>query len=136
MISVIIPTYNRRNTLKRAISSVLRQTYQDIEIIVVDDASTDDTYSYMVSQYGEAENIIYIRNEENVGQSAARNIGVRYARGKYVAFLDSDDEWMETKLEKQINALQNSRTEVCYSSFVWKWKNGMTGKWLLHMFRR
>src|SRR5215831_13870333 len=88
--SVIIPTYNRATCVGRAIESVLRQTFQDYELIVVDDGSTDKT-AEVVRQYGER--IVFV-SQPNRGVSAARNAGVSRAAGDWVAFLDSDDEWL------------------------------------------
>lgn len=99
-ISVIIPTYNRAKKVVRAIESVLRQTYRDYEIIVFDDGSTDNTKE--VVRAINDNRLVYISGNKNRGAGAARNEGVRYAQGKYIAFLDSDDEWLPDKLEKQI----------------------------------
>jgi len=98
LVSVIIPTFNRRHILDRAISSVLRQSHPCLEIIVVDDGSSDGTEE-LVSSYDRPE-IRYIRHETNQGQNAARNTALRAARGELVAFLDSDDEWLPEFLEK------------------------------------
>lgn len=105
LVSVIIPTYNRRHTLKRCIDSVLNQTYRNFEIIIVDDCSTDDTMEFIEAEYGDIADIdiVYVRNDENLGASASRNIGVSYASGEYIAFHDSDDEWYRDKLEKQMD---------------------------------
>ena len=102
-VSVIIPTYNRAHLIGRAIKSVLSQTYRDFEVIVVDDGSTDNTEEVLRNFKDENEKIKYIRHKENRGGSAARNTGIKNARGQYLAFLDSDDEWLPEKLEKQIN---------------------------------
>ena len=99
-VSVIIPTYNRAHVVDRAIRSVLGQTYQDFEIIVVDDGSTDNTEE-VVKSFNDFR-IRYIRHDENRGGSAARNTGIRAARGEFIAFLDSDDEWLREKLAKQM----------------------------------
>ncbi len=99
-VSVIIPTYNRANLVSRAIKSVLNQTYQDFEIIVVDDCSEDNTEE-IVKSFNDSR-IRYIKHKKNKGGSAARNTGIKRARGKYIAFLDDDDEWLPSKLEKQI----------------------------------
>ena len=97
-VSVIIPTYNRAKIVHKAIDSVLQQTYKDYEILVVDDGSTDNTKAAL-NQYGN--NIVY-RYKDNGGISSARNFGIENATGKYVALLDSDDYWLEKKLEKQM----------------------------------
>ncbi len=100
LVSVIIPTYNRAQLLPRAIQSVLDQTFKDFELFIVDDASTDETEA-AARRFNDSR-IIYLRHEENKGGSAARNTGIRASRGAYVAFLDSDDEWLPSKLEKQL----------------------------------
>jgi len=97
-ISVIIPTHNRETTIERALQSVLNQTFQAHEIIVVDDASTDET-SEILSRYDSQ--IKIIRNERNRGVSYSRNAGIQIADGDWMAFLDSDDEWAPGKLEQQ-----------------------------------
>jgi glycosyltransferase involved in cell wall biosynthesis len=103
-VSVIIPTYNRAHLLERAIRSVLNQTFQDFELIVVDDASTDET-DRLINNLGHQ--IRYIRHDKNRGASAARNTGIKHSSGDYIAFLDSDDEWLPEKLEKQIKVFEN-----------------------------
>ena len=102
-VSVIIPTYNRAHLVGRAICSVLNQTFQDFEIIVVDDGSTDNTEE-VVKSFNDPR-IRYIRHEQNRGGSAARNTGIRAARGEYIAFLDSDDEWLPEKLDTQLKTM-------------------------------
>lgn len=99
-VSVVIPTYNRASLLPRAIESVLSQTFQDFEIIIVDDASTDDTGRVVEALPGAR--VRYVRLPERGGASHARNVGIREARGEWVAFLDSDDEWLPEKLEAQL----------------------------------
>lgn len=104
-VSVIIPAYNRANYLQRAINSVLKQTLKPYEIIVVDDGSTDNTKE-VVNSFGRKVRYSY---QENRGPSAARNLGMKQAKGDYIAFLDSDDEWAETKIEKQIKLLRSNK---------------------------
>ncbi len=105
LVSVIIPTYNRRYTIKRALDSVRAQTYTNLEVIIVDDGSTDDTLSYIQKWYGDADWLTYIINDENQGAAASRNTGVRYAKGNYIAFHDSDDEWLPEKLAQQMQLI-------------------------------
>ncbi len=126
-VSVIIPTYNRASLIGRAIQSVLDQTYQDCEIIVVDDGSTDDTGAILRS-YGER--IRTIRHSRNKGAGSARNTGIRQANGRYIAFLDSDDEWLRKKLEIQMEAMRTapSVVGVVYSG-TWRVKGER--KWLI-----
>lgn len=110
-VSVIIPTYNRANLVGKAIKSVLSQTYQDFEIIVIDDGSTDNTEEVIRSF--KDKKVKYIKKyKKNKGISVARNIGIKMARGKYIALLDSDDEWLPEKLDKQSKVLQSESPEV------------------------
>lgn len=100
VVSVVIPTHNREQFVGRAIRSVLAQTYTDFELIVVDDGSTDNTAG-VVGSFKDPR-IRFVRHEQNRGVSASRNTGIRMSRGEYVAFQDSDDEWLPQKLEKQL----------------------------------
>lgn len=109
MVSVIIPTFNRADTIQRAIHSVLAQTFQDFEIIVVDDGSSDDM-SFLVDRF-KNQNIRLIKHEVNSGPSAARNTGINASTGQFIAFLDSDDEWMPGKLTRQIALLNHSQDD-------------------------
>ncbi len=123
LITVIIPTYNRAHLIERAIKSVLGQTYKEIEVFIIDDASTDNTKE-VVKQF-KSKCIHYIRLKTNKGVSNARNIGIEKAKGEYIAFLDSDDEWLPTKLEQQIKAFQNTKFKkiiviTCGFSFIRK----------------
>lgn len=109
-VSVIIPTYNRAHLIGRSIQSVLDQTYRDFEIIVVDDGSTDNTEN-VVKTFNDSR-IRHIKHKDNRGGSAARNTGIKLAKGGYIAFQDSDDEWLPTKLEKQMKAFRKTSDEV------------------------
>ena len=100
-VSVVIPTFNRAHLITCAIKSILAQTYQDFEIIVVDDGSLDETEKSI--QKCEDNRIKYIKHQKTKGPGAARNSGIDASSGDYIAFLDSDDEWLPTKLEKQVN---------------------------------
>lgn len=105
LVSVVIPTYNRINTLPTSINSVLNQTYDNLEIIVMDDGSEDGTEEYVKSIADKR--VRYIKSSVNMGPSAARNKGAELAEGEYLAFQDSDDEWMPDKLEKQMELMLN-----------------------------
>ena len=111
LISVIIPTYKRATLIARAIETVLRQTYGNVEILVVDDASPDDTVS--VVQAIPDPRIRYIRHEKNKGSSATRNTGIRAAKGELIAFIDDDDEWCEDKLEIQVKKIAMCDVVLC-----------------------
>ncbi len=110
LISVIIPTYNRAGVLSRAVKSVLDQTYDHFELIIVDDASEDDTQN-VVKSFAD-ERMKYIRHEKNKGGSAARNTGISASKGKFIGFLDDDDEWMPDKLGKQVQKFRASSEKV------------------------
>jgi glycosyltransferase involved in cell wall biosynthesis len=105
LVSVLIPTYNRAYCLARAINSALGQTYPRVEVLVVDDGSTDNTRKLVESAYGRDDRVRYLY-QPNAGVSAARNHGLRAARGDYVAFLDSDDVWLPWKLQAQVACLK------------------------------
>ena len=104
LVSVIIPTYNRADLVAQAVQSVLDQTYEHMETIVVDDGSTDNTPEAL-KKYQDKINYIYQKRSE---RSNARNIGFRHSRGNYIAFLDSDDLWLPTKIEKQVQVLNEN----------------------------
>lgn len=114
-VSVIIPAYNRASVIERAIDSVIAQTFDDLEIIVIDDGSTDNTEEIVKSISDER--IRYIRCETNRGPGATRNEGLKIAQGKYIAFLDSDDEWLPEKIEKQVALMESLPEEwgVCHT---------------------
>ncbi len=115
-ISVIIPTYNRAYCLSRAIDSVLAQSHPVEKICVIDDGSTDDTQQLLQSNYPQ---IHYIR-QENKGVSAARNKGIRKIKSQWIAFLDSDDEWLPQKIEKQLFELtQQPMYKLIHCDEVW-----------------
>lgn len=109
-VSIIIPTFNREKLVCKAIKSVLNQTFSDFELIVVDDASTDQTKD-VVGDFND-ERIQYLRHAQNAGVCAARNTGLAVAQGRYVAFLDSDDEWLPEKLEQQIHQFEMAPQQV------------------------
>jgi glycosyltransferase involved in cell wall biosynthesis len=116
-VSIVLPTYNRAATLGRAVESVLTQSYSDFELIIVDDGSSDETKA-VVAKYQD-KRVRYVF-QENGGAGVARNNGVRLARAPYVAFQDSDDEWLPDKLNAQMNILSASRgrKDVLYSDML------------------
>lgn len=109
LVSVVIPTKDRPEMLRRAVLSVIGQTYAPVELIVVDDGSADPAREAIDDlESGDLERFVIRRHEENQGGSAARNTGIREARGEYIAFLDDDDRWTPHKLEKQVAALRGA----------------------------
>jgi len=116
VVSVIIPTYNRSRMVREAIGSVLDQSFEDFELIVVDDGSSDQTET-VVRGFGQR--VIYER-QENRGVSAARNLGLERARGAFIALLDSDDLWMAEKLETQTRFFRsNPNALICQTEEIW-----------------
>ncbi len=112
-VSVIMPAYNSERFVRIAIESVLAQTVRDIELLVIDDCSTDGTAD-AVSEYLYDPRVRYIRMDANSGAPGARNKGLELAGGKYVAFIDSDDEWLPDKLERQLHTLEKKGADaVC-----------------------
>ena len=112
LVSAVITTHNRKDLLKRAIDSVFTQTYQPIELIVVDDASDDGTRDEFGAnakfQY------IYVPQRESKGGNYARNLGIKASKGKYCAFLDDDDYWLPTKIEKQVQLIEQRNCDLVY----------------------
>jgi glycosyltransferase involved in cell wall biosynthesis len=104
LVSVVVPTYNRAELVARSVQSALHQTHEHLEVIVVDDASTDDTRSVLAAIADPRLRVV--RLESNEGQSRARNRGIGEAKGRYVAFLDSDDEWLPDKIDRQLLRFQ------------------------------
>ena len=124
-ISAVIPTFNRGHCLLRAINSILAQTTPVDEIIVVDDGSNDKTYdlllkSELLDTRGQVPNIRYLY-QENKGVSAARNLGIKEAENEYIALLDSDDAWIETKIERQVLKLEEKKLScrITHTEEIW-----------------
>ena len=116
LITVIIPTYNRAQLLSRALDSVLQQSYQALQIICVDDGSTDDTEKLLRNHYPQVQ---YLSTAQR-GVSYARNYAVKAADGECLAFLDSDDQWLPHKLQVQVDALkQHPDAVLCHSEEIW-----------------
>ena len=107
-VSVVIPTYNRVKYLSRAINSVLKQSLPVNEIIVVDNGSTDQTSIFIKQKFPS----IKVINEKKRGVSFARNAGIKNCKNEWIAFLDSDDEWMESKIEKQFSLIKKSKYKL------------------------
>lgn len=115
-VSVVIPSFNRVQRLPGAIQSVLDQSYPAAEVIVVDDGSTDGTSELVAAQFSE----VLLIKQQNRGVSAARNKGIAFARGQWLALLDSDDSWLPNKLERQIHlAMTSPEIKVVHSDEIW-----------------
>ena len=116
LVSIIMPTYNCGRFIAESIRSVLAQTYTNWELIIVDDCSTDKTEDVVASF--DDPRIHYLRNEQNEGAALTRNRALREAKGRYIAFLDSDDLWLPTKLERQIAFLERNGYAFTYHEYT------------------
>ena len=117
LVSVVIPTHNRSQYVERAIASVLAQTYADLEAIVVDDGSTDNTVRVVEEYARKDRRIRLIQHSHRMGAQAARNTGIVAAAGQWIAFLDSDDEWLHDSLALRLQLAEKGRLPVVYSEF-------------------
>lgn len=117
LVSVIMPSYNTASFIAESIQSVLAQSYKDWELIIVDDCSPDNT-DEVVKPYLSDERIKYIKNEKNSGAAVSRNRALREAKGKWIAFLDSDDLWMPDKLKKQICFMEKNDYHFSYTNYA------------------
>jgi len=115
LVSIITPSFNSSKFIEECIDSVLSQTYDNWELLIVDDCSSDNSCN-LIKNYNDSR-IVLIELEKNVGASEARNIIIRKTKGKYIAFLDSDDMWMPTKLENQIYFMQQKDIAFSFSSY-------------------
>lgn len=128
LVSVIIAAYNCRDTILSAIHSALSQTYQNIEVIVCDDSSTDDTWS--IIKKIKDPRVICTTNIYSKGAAGARNSALKIANGSYVAFLDSDDYWTPSKIEKQISFMEKENLSFSYSNYYIVKKENISGVFL------
>lgn len=117
LVSVIMPSYNTAKYIGETIKSVQAQTYENWELIIVDDCSTDNTDT-AVEPFLSDERIRYLKNSRNSGAAVSRNYALREAKGKWIAFLDSDDLWLPDKLEKQINFMLENGYHFSYTNYV------------------
>ena len=117
LVSIVMPSYNTAKYIAETVQSVLAQTYQNWELIIVDDCSTDDT-NEVVKPFLRDSRIRYLKNEKNSGAAVSRNRALREAKGKWIAFLDSDDLWMPEKLEKQIAFMKENGYHFSYTDYM------------------
>ena len=133
LISVIIPAFNAEKTIEEAVNSVLAQDYDDLELIVVDDASTDKTKEILAGLSEQDSRIRIISNDTNIGALKARLKGVRAAFGKWIAFLDSDDLWQKDKLSKQVRLQEETACHLIFTGTGYIDKDGTQLPWKLHV---
>jgi len=117
LVSVVIPTYNSENYIEEALTSVLTQSHTHFEVLIVDDASTDRTID-IITQFSKGDSRVVIEKlETNSGAAVARNVAIKKAKGAYISFLDSDDKWLNNKLEVQLAFMKQKKCAVVYSSY-------------------
>ncbi len=116
LISIVVPAYNRADLIGETVSSILAQSYLRWELVVVDDGSTDGT-AEAVARAGRGDSRVRCVRQANSERAVARNRGIREARGEWVAFLDSDDLWLPTKLERQVEVVHRDDSDCCYCLF-------------------
>ena len=125
LVSIVMPSYNTGQYISDSIESVLKQTYTNWELLIVDDCSTDDTDDVLVP-YLQDRRIKYIKNKINSGAAISRNRALREAKGKWIAFLDSDDIWVAEKLEKQIRFMEKNEYAFTFTDY----RICLNGSWL------
>jgi len=117
LVSIITPLYNADSFIEDMINSVINQTYTNWELIIVDDCSTDQGYANVLNFKDKDKRITLLRNKKNLGPALSRNKGIKHAKGRFIAFLDSDDQWMPDKLEKQIEFMQKNAYTFTFSEY-------------------
>lgn len=124
LVSVVIPAYNCERYIEESVRSALRQTLEDLEIIIIDDSSTDDTYEILLRLAAGDNRVRILQNEKNLGVADTRNRAFDEARGQYIAFLDGDDIWLPNKLEMQLALMEEVNCDFCCTSYSFINENG------------
>lgn len=130
LVSIIMPSYNTAKYIGESIRSVQNQTYENWELIIIDDCSTDNSEEILKKYSLEDNRICYLKNEKNSGAAVSRNRGLRKAKGKWIAFLDSDDLWDKEKLEKQINFMLKNDYAFTFTDY----RIQLNGEWLPYIY--
>lgn len=117
LVSIITPTYNSQEFIRQTINSILDQSYKNWELILIDDASTDNSVEVINDYTSKHSYISLIQNKTNQGAGISRNIGINAAKGDFIAFLDADDLWLSNKLEVQIDLMLKNNLDVCFSCY-------------------
>ena len=128
LVSIITPSYNSKSFFKETFDSVISQTFNNWEWIIVDDCSIDDSLDFIKKMCSSDERIKVFSTNQNSGAAVTRNVGISKASGRYICFLDSDDLWKEDKLEKQLEYIQNNEVVFCYTDYDVRFLNGKTKK--------
>lgn len=137
LVSIIMPAYNRKSVMGRAIDSCLSQTYNNIELIICDDHSTDGTEQYIQNRMQEDSRIRYCKNPEGKrGANAARNAAIRIANGKYLAFLDTDDYLLDDSIEIRVRTFQENPSVAMVYGNVYSEYHGKRSEWIYHDLKK
>lgn len=137
LVSVIMPVYNSEKFVEQAVESVIKQTYRQWELIIINDSSTDNTRKVICNLAQKDERIRFYENEVNIGVSKTRNKAVNLARGEWVAFLDSDDMWAEEKLQHQMELIdKQNNVQLVFSGSAFVNENGKMADYVLHVPER
>jgi glycosyltransferase involved in cell wall biosynthesis len=134
LVSIIMPNYNYAKYLQQSINAILAQTYPHFEIIIIDDASTDNSINIIKQYVNQHKSIQLVPNKINKGVVACRNLGIELAKGSYLCFIDPDDFWEKNKLALQIEALENQNANLCFTDLQIIDENGKKGKIRKHFY--
>ena len=132
-VSIIMAAYNAEITISKSIESVLRQTYRDFELIVINDCSKDRTRSIVEAYQSRDSRLRLINNKVNSGVSITRHTGLQNARGEYIAILDSDDSWERDKLQRQIELVKSKNARLVYTGVSYIDENEVKKRWIMHV---
>lgn len=127
LVSIVMPTHNSSKTIIDSVKTVIEQTYSEWELLLVDDCSSDNTWSLIQGLTKSDARIKAISNEVNIGAGGSRNKAIELSKGRYIAFLDSDDKWCKTKLEKQIAFMQKNKVAFSYTGYQKFNESGLQG---------
>lgn len=117
LVSVIMPAYNAELYIEESVASILNQSYRNLELIIVNDCSNDNTLQILEKFSSNDERIIVLNNDTNLGCAQSRNKALQITKGEYIAFCDSDDVWMENKIEKQLSHIKNSNADMVFTAY-------------------
>jgi glycosyltransferase involved in cell wall biosynthesis len=117
LVSIVVPYYQCKDYIFQSVNSVINQTYKNWELIIIDDENSKSSESVLNKIKGKNKNIKVFSTKSNVGVGQARNLGIKKSKGKFVAFLDSDDYWHKNKIEKQIIFLEKKNVDICYTGY-------------------
>ena len=117
LVSAIIPFYKKKKFIKETISSILKQTYENIEIVIVYDDTEKDDLNFLKENFSDNNKIRIIVNEKNLGAGFSRNKGIKAAKGNYIGFIDADDLWSKEKISKQINYMKKNNLKISHTSY-------------------